>query len=1097
MLSLALAHALCFDATAQHQNPITKNYNGAHGLSHNTVRCITQDRYGFLWIGTDDGLNHFDGYTFKVYNYNPHDTNSLPHTTINNLCLDAHDNLWIATPNGLAKFSLVTETFTRYLQGVQVGSVIADSTGGLWIGTLSGLHYFNPDEQKWQRWTTENSDLISNTIRRLYLDSRGLIWILPAYKAAQIFNPRTQTFYTFSNLATGFTGTLHAIYEDAHKAFWILTHEKILWRYRPTLHSADTLQAISSVPLLTKLREASDMCGTEDREGRLWLAMNSVGIFIFNPQNAELLHVIDNEQTELLGSSLYILSIFRDKTGIIWIGTDIGGLYKWDWRSELFNFYGHSRISRNTLSHPMVRGIYADRNGTVWVCTQGGGLNKLERQGGRQKWMHYTVASHGAKGLTTDVLWAIHAAPSGEFWLGGNNALIKFNPKNETFYTETITSTVTVIYPDGPEQQANLWIGTEDGLLFREAKTGKLKVLENPYDSSRKFRYIEALHKEGKTLWVGCVSGLYRVNILSGKIERHYMFSTTTDLRISGNYVTHIYRDLRGILWICTKGGGLKILKDTATGAFESITTENGLPHNYVYAVLEDDTGQLWMSTDKGIAKYNPDTKKFRIFTIADGLQSNEFNRRAYFKSKSGEFFFGGINGFNSFFPEKLSLPATLSRPILTRFKKYNEPVGLDTAIFQRNRLELSHLDDFFSFEFAASDFHTPEQKRYRYKLVGYDKDWIETNAAQRKAVYRNLPAGEYEFCIQVANPGDSWSSESTTLSVIMRPAPWRTWWAYSLYVLFGAGAVMFFVWQRTQRLKKENLRLEALVQARTQEFVKQNQLLEVQAKELRKLNELRLQFFSMATHDLKNPLQVISGFTRLIDEEKKLENVKTYAVYISSAAERMLRLIEELLQSMELDLGITLSCMPVDICMLIKSVIEGNQANASNKSQRIIFESNPTPLYTNVDESRMRHALDNLLSNAIKYSPHNTTITISCKKIIPTQNGNYQNGNYHKLNINRALPLPYILVAIKDQGLGLTAEDLGKLFGRFQRLSARPTGGESSTGLGLSIVKEIAEMHGGKVWAESEGKNMGSTFFIALPAIVEQKTLRQGSEKS
>lgn len=1084
VLSLALAHALCFDATAQLQNPITRNYNVVHGLSHNTARCITQDQYGFLWIGTDDGLNRFDGYTFKVYNYNPHDTNALPHPTISDLYVDTHDNLWIGTPNGLAKFSLVSGTFTRYLQGVQVSSVIADSTGGLWIGSLSGLHYFNASEQKWQTWTTENSDLISNHIRKLYLDSSGLIWILHAYQSAQIFNPRTQTFYNFSNLATGFTGKLHAVYEDAHKAFWIFTHEGLLWRYRPTLHVADTLQCISSLLPAVKVREADYMCGIEDREGRLWLAMNGVGILIFEAQNAELLRMIDNEQAEQLGvSSLYILSMFRDKTGIIWIGTDIGGLYKWDWRSELFSFYGHSSISRNTLSHPMVRGIYADRNGTVWVCTQGGGLNKLERQGGRQKWTHYTVASHRAKGLTTDVLWTIHAAPSGEFWLGGNNALIKFNPKTETFYAEPMAANVTVIYPDSPDEHADLWLGTEDGLLLREAKTGKLKVLENPYEGLHQFRYVEALYKEGETLWVGCASGLYRVNTLSYKVERYYMFGTTTDLRIGSNYVTHIYRDARGILWICTKGGGLKILKDTVTGVFESITTENGLPHNHVYAVLEDDMGQLWMSTDKGIAKYNPDTKKFRVFTIADGLQSNEFNRRAYFKSKSDEFFFGGINGFNSFFPEKLSMPATSPRPILTVFKKYNEPVRLDTAIFQCQRLELSHVDDFFSFEFAASDFHAPEQKRYRYKLAGYDKDWIETNAAQREAVYRNLPAGEYVFYAQVTNSGDSWSSESVTLSVIMHPALWHTWWAYSLYMLFSVGAVLMFVWQRTQRLKKENLRLERLVQARTQEVVKQNQLLEAQSKELHKLNELRLQFFSMATHDLKNPLQVISGFTRLIDEEKKLENIKTYTVYISGAAGRMLRLIEELLESVELDLGITLNCMPVDICTLIKSVIEGNEANASNKSQRIIFESEPTLLYANVDKSRMRHALDNLLSNAIKYSPHNTTITISCQKIIPTQNG-----NHHEQNMtfkDGALPVSYILVAIKDQGLGLTAEDLGKLFGRFQRLSARPTGGESSTGLGLSIVKEIVEMHGGKVWAESEGKDKGSTFFVALPATV------------
>lgn len=1078
--------ALLFStAVAQLQNPIVEHFDSKQGLSHNTVTDVVQDDFGFLWVATHDGLNRFDGYSFKTYTHLANNPNSLPHSTVFDLCLDHRGNLWIGTASGLAQFSLNTETFTCYLSayqdsvGYRINSIVADSAGGIWIGTTRGLYYFQPAQQTWQAWLKETSELYSNTISKLYLDSRGVLWIHHAYASMQIFNTKTATFAAFSHASVN---TFSSVYEDCDHTIWLSTPQGALWRYCPSSRSNDSMTVFFSSSVARFVDQVGIMSAFEDYHERLWFGIHSIGILIVERQSAKILRFISAEEFAQVGLlSPYLFCMFHDKSGIIWTGTDIGGLYKYDWKRELFQSY--KPITTHSSTYPMIRGIHADTSGTAWVCTQGSGLFKLERHHHTLKWTRYD--SH-SKGLPTDFLWSIRKMPNGEFWIGGNNALIHFNPKTETFRSEPLPfGNVSVIYPD---EHLNLWLGTDEGVLFRDAQTGQFKVLKNPFSPEQKFRHVEALYKEGETIWIGTLSGLYRAHASRFEVERHYAFPTpwVSSASATDMYVTCIYRDSSGKLWLCTKGSGLYILKDTLTGEFESLTTADGLSHNHTYAILEDRLGQLWISTDRGISLYNPRTKRFRIFTTDDGLQDNEFNRQAYFKSASGEFFFGGISGLNSFFPEQLSQTSFTTSPILIAFKKYNDVVALDTAIYQRHSLELYHTDNFFSLEFATTDFHTPDQKVYRYKLDGYDKDWILTDALRREAIYRNLPAGEYVFQLQVKYANDSWSDDKTSLQIVMHPAPWRTWWAYSAYLLLGIGAVLLFVRYRTHQLQEENLRLDALVHARTQEILQKNQLLEAQSKELVKLNDLRLQFFSMAAHDLKNPLQSISGFSRLIEETLHLETIKLYAQYISHAATRMLGLIEELLETASFDLGkVSLNKQPIDIRTVLETAVKNVETLATQKSQSITLQLSQMPIIVLADVGRMTGVFENLLSNAVKYSFPNTSITVCCHKLLPSQmHGSHQTADL--LRAHHALSEPFVLISVSDEGQGLTAADMQKLFGRFQRLSARPTHGESSSGLGLSLVKEIVEMHGGKVWAESLGKDQGATFFVALPIVQE-----------
>ncbi len=1086
--SVGFLHVLLFStAIAQLQSPIVEHFDTKQGLSHNTVTDIVQDEFGFLWIATHDGLNRFDGYRFKSYTSDASNPHSLPHSTILDLCLDRRGSLWIATVNGLAQFSLSTETFTCYLSahqdsvGYRINAIVADSAGNIWVGTTKGLHYFQPAQQTWRTWLTETSELYSNAISNLYLDSRGMLWIKHAYAPMQLFNTKTARFYAFSHPSVK---TFSSVYEDSLHTIWLSTAQGALWRYRPSSHGNDSLTLFFSSSVARPINQVGIMSAFEDYHGRLWFGIHSIGILIVERQSAKILRFISAEEFAQVGLlSPYLFCMFHDKSGIIWIGTDIGGLYKYDWKRELFQSY--KPITTHSSTYPMIRGIHADTSGTVWVCTQGSGLFKLERHHHTLKWTRYAHQAPYSKGLPTDFLWSIRQMPNGEFWIGGNNALIHFNPKTETFRSEPLPfGNVSVICPD---EHLNLWLGTDEGVLFRDAQTGQFKVLKNPSLPEQKFRHVEALYKEGETIWIGTLSGLYRAHASRFEVERHYAFSPlrTSSSSATDTYVTCIYRDSSGKLWVCTKGSGLYILKDTLTGEFESITTADGLSHNHTYAILEDCLGQLWISTDKGISLYNPRTKQFRTFTADDGLQDNEFNRQAYFKSASGEFFFGGISGFNSFFPERLSQTSFATSPILIAFRKYNAVVPLDTVISQRHSLELYHTDNFFSLEFAATDFHTPDQKVYRYKLDGYDKDWILTDASQREAIYRNLPAGEYVFRLQVKYINDSWGDNETRLRLIMHPAPWRTWWAYSAYLLLSIGAVLLFVRYRTHKLQEENLRLDALVQARTQEIVQKNQLLEAQSKELVKLNDLRLQFFSMAAHDLKNPLQSISGFSRLIEETPHLESIKLYAQYISHAAARMLNLIEELLETASFDLGtVSLKKQPIDICTVLKTAIQNLEAVATQKSQRLIVQVPQAPIIVLADSGRMIGVFENLISNAIKYSFPHTSITICCLAYSPSPNGTHQISQLPQAH--QAFSESFVLISVSDEGQGLTEADMQKLFGRFQRLSARPTQGESSSGLGLSLVKEIVEMHGGKVWAESLGKGQGATFFVALPTVQE-----------
>jgi signal transduction histidine kinase len=574
----------------------------------------------------------------------------------------------------------------------------------------------------------------------------------------------------------------------------------------------------------------------------------------------------------------------------------------------------------------------------------------------------------------------------------------------------------------------------------------------------------------------------------------------------------------KGILWLGTNGGLFAV--NIHTGTVRHWTEAKGLPNNVVYGILPDDAGNLWLSTNRGLAKFNPTSQTFRAYTLSDGLPSNEFNQGAYFRANSGELFFGSMEGLVSFFPHRVRDNPFVPPIVLTAFKKFNKPVTLDTAITLAHTIEIPHSDNFISFEFAALNFLNSQKNKYMYKLEGFDNDWIYAGE-QRTVNYTNLDPGTYQFRVKGSNNDGVWNDVGATLQLRVLPPWWQRWWFRSGLLVMVVGGLGAGYYGRMRFVKAQNHKLKGLVASRTveleamlvevettsKEIQRQHEILEEQAREIEFVNselqmtnqtledkngELALlnneknEFLGIASHDLKNPLaSIILTIDKIQRYASRMtaEQITQSQNSIRQTAQRMVTIITNLLDVNALESGkINIVIEPVDVSAIVQTIVHDYQEKAALKNILLYAEGTETQHYALADGNIVQEVLDNLVSNAVKYSPHGKRVWVS----VVSDESNLT----ERLSSSEALASGLItdayaclLLTVRDEGQGLTEEDKGRLFGKFARLSAQPTGGEHSTGLGLSIVKKLVEAMHGRVWCESElGK--GATFVVELPSV-------------
>jgi len=806
------------------------------GLSQSTVYVIAQDSPGFLWFGTKDGLNQYDGYNFRSYKNNPFEPNTLSDNLIQALYADQAGMLWVGTSQGLNKVDLKTGRIKRYLHEPDnsnslshnfVHEIIADRTGALWIGTDAGLDHFDPTTEKFTHYKNNLQDansLSNNQIFALCEDHTGVIWVGSA-QGLNAFEPSAKKFTRYQHDPANPKSLSHdnvlEIYEDRAHRLWIGTRGGGLNQWDRETGQFTRFQHTEDDGSLSDDRVSAI---DEDQFGNLWVGTLGGGLNQLDPatnsgqsrRNGKFIHYKNNPQDPRSLSDDAIWKICRDRSGALWIGTAGGGVNKIVTRTKQFHTYTAAPDAPAGLSNKFVRAICEDRFGMLWIGTYGGGLNQWNRRSGA--FTHFKNDPNNSRSLSHNVVWSIHEDRAGTLWIGTRKGLNRFDRETQTFTSfqhdpadpqSLSDNDVSTIYED---KMGALWIGTYNGGLNRfDRNTFSCKRFQpdplNPQSLSHK-SVLCLFEDRAGTLWIGTDGG--GLNQFDRQTETFisYKQDATNPRSLSHNSVRCIYEDQSGALWVGTSHGLNKF--DRATKTFTSYFEKDGLPNDFIYGVLGDAQGNLWLSTNHGLAKFNTGLGQFQSYDINDGLQSNEFNTGAYFKNPAprNEMFFGGVNGFTVFHPEQIQNNPYRPPVVLTAFRKFDQAAELDTAITAIKRLELSHQDNFFSFEFAALDYTAPEKNRYAYKLEGFDRDWIQAGT-RRYASYTNLDPGAYVFRVKGSNNDGVWNETGAAVQIIITPPIWKTWWFRILALVVAIGLPTQIYRHRVERLlEMERLRV-------------------------------------------------------------------------------------------------------------------------------------------------------------------------------------------------------------------------------------------------------------------------------------------------
>ena len=847
------------------------------GLSQNAGLAIFQDSRGFLWIGTQDGLNRYDGYSFTVYKHEAEDPASISYNGVLSITEDKDGFLWIGTwGGGLNRFDPATETFTTYrnipdnpasLSHDTVTSLLQDSSGALWVGTLDGLNRFNPEIDGFDHFcnlSDDPSSLSSNVISVIFEDSRHQLWIgtgalgLPG-SGLNRFNPSTGKVTRFQHNDSDPTSlgsnNISSIYEARDGSFWIGTGGynlpgNGLDLFNPRAGTAFHYLHDDEIEDTLSGNNIAALWG--DPGGALWIGTRSNGLNRMDFSSAG--HFTRYQHNPYFPDSLSgdeVWSLFKDRSGILWIGTANHGMNKLSAASGQFSLYRNNPRNPRSLGINNVGAFSEDQYGYIWVGTWGGGLDRFDPQ--RGSFEHFRHDPADPNSLSNDLVTTVYADAQNMVWvgtLGGGLNRIELASGEITHYqydpgnpASLVNDNVSVIIPDG---MGGLWLGTFVGLSHYDPVTNTFANYVNNYVNSYPNNYVSNyvnnyvnnpvnpaslsenkvvslyLDESENVLWVGTEGGgLNRLDLKDPVYTdpqlapfTTYRYDSDDPTRLSEDSVWSIHESADGYLWLGTQSGLNRF--DPQTQTFKQYTEKQGLPHDSVLGILEDDQGCLWLTTNNGLAKFDPRAVKFTTYDAMDGLQSNEFNSNAYFRSRDGTIYIGGINGLNAFDPEDIHPNPVPPKVAITRFEVFSEPVRLDLS--GQTPIRLSYQQDLVTFEFAALDFHAPQNNRYTYMLEGFDKNWSQTED-RRYATYTNLPGGEYVFRVKASNSDGVWNAIGASLPIIVTPPVWETWWFRGMSVAVLVVVTAFSFRWRLSTIRAQKVALERQVAIRTSEL--------------------------------------------------------------------------------------------------------------------------------------------------------------------------------------------------------------------------------------------------------------------------------------
>jgi len=1116
------------------------------GLAQNTVDCIFQDSYGFMWFGTWNGLCRYDGYNFRTFQKG-YTQRSLPDNFVRAICEDTSGNLWVGTANGIVIYNLKNETFNlpeeldRILGKIAVTSLVCDKKGGIWIGGEKGslFHVTQNPENNRIRYNCLKIDapqLRDLDVTSVYIFKNGQVIVGTGVGLFEVkFGKLQKLSFTGGSSAQLEVVNIRCIYESTSGDWWFGTEAGLFW-YR---QSTKQLNSYTTQPnKKNSLEHAIVMAIAEDSAGTI-LVGTLGGLNFLDPKSGEIFRISGRlDEHETLNNE-FVNSLFTDYNGNVWIGTEKGGVNKYNMFQKPFYSLRNHPDDSNSLSHNTINSIL--NNGTVlWVGTAGGGLNRIDQRTGKVD--HFTQSAQNPNGICSNFISSLCLTSDKQLWVsswgdGIGRMVSKKRNEFKNYINEPnnqkslASSFVSGIYPDN---RGFLVIGTLRGLDLFDVKTESFFHFQQKLDETIETPAVGCILKDRKDFyWIGSRTGLFHIPAklvvpTPDKLPRgDYQFFTNIagdSLSIPGNYVISLLEDRRGRIWVGTYGNGIckAIYNPDGKIQFKTYTKANGLCNDVVYSMEEDRNGNIWISTDNGLSKFTPETETFQNFYTKDGLLNDQFYWTSSSADGNGNLYFGGVNGLNYFNPDKIDFYPHLPKVVFTDFQIFNQSVKigqkfhgnivLEKTVAETQTIELSHKDNVFSIEFSALDYFLPDKVTYSYKMEGVDQNWVPVTASRRFATYTNMLGGEYRFLVKAANSDGLWSAAPTVLRFVINPPFWQTNWFRFVAILAMALAVMGYIRYRTRFLHEQKRKLEIQVRERTIQIEEQKEKLQEQAETLLQSNHVlaeRQTLIEGQKVELENQnLLIAEQRDEVIELNKKVNLIN----------QLRLRFFTNI--SHEFRTPLTLILDPLEL--LLKKTDGDTETGQTLKlinrnAQRLLHLINQLMNFRRIETGKIELRVVNgdltgflneifvsfndLASHqGIKYNfkaaqslqkewfdPEKLenifyNLLSNAFKFTPESGQISMKIQFHQAGQStRELPCPYVRIDILDSGKGIAAEHLPYLFDRFYQADSTADNRQKGSGIGLALTQELVQSMHGIISVESEIKR-GSTFSVLLP---------------